>query len=341
MRVPRAVLRHKPVDLSRVVSYPLARRASKVQLSDMARPLNPAGARAFLDSLPHQLKAADLGRFITAVSRARKVGKPVHAMMGAHVIKVGLSPIIIDLMRHGIVTGVSFSGAGLIHELELAFTGRTSEDVARGLADGSFGMAKETAIWFSEATQLAGERSVGLGRGFGEYIRSRKAPHARLSILAEAARLDLPATAHVAIGADIVAQSPHYNAAQIGELSHMDFRLLAAILGQADTGGAGRVGGAGRTGGVVLNIGSAVILPEVFLKALTVARNLGRGRRAVSGRIVTANFDMIMSYRPRVNVVERPTALSAGYEFIGHHEIMIPLVAWALRAACPSRKKSS
>lgn len=318
-RTPGA--KHRHVDLSEVVTYPIRRRANKVKLKDMASPLSGAGANRFLDSLPDQLKATDFRRFISLTISARKKNLPFHWMMGAHVIKTGLSPIVIDLMKRKLISGVSFNGAGVIHDLELAFWGGTSENVSVGLVDGSFGMARETGETFAAALEFARDHNYGLGSGVGHYIRRNKAPHARLSILAECARLGLPATIHVSIGSDIVAQHPGFSGSLTGELSHKDFCEFSAILRDADR------------GGIVMNVGSASVLPEVFLKALTVARNLDHKRGAVSGKIITANFDMIQSYRPTTNVVTRPTEKTGhGFEFIGHHEIMIPLLAWALKS---------
>lgn len=310
-----------PVDLSQIKTYSIRRRSNKVTLADMAIPLTSGGARKFFDSLPNQLKSADLRKFIDLTVSARRRGLPAHWMMGAHVIKVGLAPIIIDLMKRGLITGVSFNGAGVIHDLELAFTGATSEDVQAGLADGSFGMVSETAAHFAETLKLADSADIGFGAAVGAYIRKSRAVNARVSILAEAARLGLPATIHVAIGSDIVAQHESFPAALAGERSHYDFRLLADILQKADR------------GGVVANIGSVAILPEVFLKALTVARNLTKvSGKKPAGKIITANFDMISHYRPFMNVVNRPTAGAGhGFEFIGHHEIMLPLLAWGLK----------
>ena len=309
------------VDLSEVRTYPIRRRANKVKLSDMASPLSGAGARRFIGSFPDQLKATDLRRFVSLTIAARRKNLPFHWMMGAHVIKTGLSPVVIDLMKRGLISGVSFNGAGVIHDLELAFWGGTSENVSAGLADGSFGMARETGEAFAAALEYAYDHGYGLGEGVGHYIRKKKAPNARISILAECARLGLPATIHVSIGSDIVAQHPAFSGSLTGELSHKDFCALAGILRDADR------------GGIVMNVGSASVLPEVFLKALTVARNLDNKRGAVRGKVITANFDMIQSYRPTTNVVTRPTEKTGhGFEFIGHHEIMIPLLAWALKS---------
>lgn len=318
MARPRKAL--PKVDLARVKRHPIARRKNLATLDKLAKPLNssPAIAR-FFDSLPGYLKANDLQAFIKAVKLARSNKKPFHLLLGAHSIKVGLSPILIDLMKREIVTGLSFNGAGLIHDLELAFFGGTSEDVGRGLADGSFGMARETAELYAAVGQLADANNLGLGEAGGKFIIQEKAPHLKHSLFASAFKYHLPATIHVGIGTDIVCQHPEFDAAIIGKASHDDFKILAAVCADLDK------------GGVVANIGSAVILPEVFLKALTVARNLKKNQKQKS-RLTTANFDMIEHYRPRVNVVTRPTeGVGKGYSFIGHHEIMIPLLAWGLK----------
>ena len=244
-------------------------------------------------------------------------------MMGAHVIKVGLSAIIIDLMQNRIVTGLSFNSAGLIHDLELAFTGKTSEDVSAGLKDGSFGMAEETGRYFAEVVSLAKNESLGLGEAAGKYINLKRARYRQYSIFAEADRLGLPATVHIVIGTDIVQQHPNFDAAAAAEASYRDFKILSNLIIAVDR------------GGVMANIGSAVILPEVFLKALTVARNLHKH----PSRITTANFDMIHQYRPTINVVQRPVeAGGRGFNFTGHHEIMIPLLAWGLKGYIGSLK---
>lgn len=315
--MPRKSVRPRPVDLSRVRRYPYVQRANKTVVRALGRPLKKNKAVDFFESLPKFLKAVDLNEFIACVVTARRRNKPFHLLLGAHTIKVGLSPIFIDLMRQGIVSGLSFNCAGVIHDLELAFFGGTSEDVRSGLADGSFGMVKETAELFARVCNLADQKQIGLGEATGLLINSSKARYRDVSMFAVAHQHGLPATVHIGVGSDIVAQHPDYNAAQAAAASHVDFRLLCAICGSIDR------------GGVVANIGSAVILPEVFLKALTVARNLNRGR----SRLTTANFDMIMHYRPTENVVNRPTFNAGkGFNFVGHHEIMIPLLAWGLKA---------
>jgi len=307
----------KPIDLNRVKRYSYFKRTNKTETKAFGHPISSSGASAFLDSLPRFLKANDLNEFIGLVSKARRSGKPFHLLLGAHTIKVGLSPIIIDLMQKEIVTGLSFNCAGLIHDLELAFWGGTSEDVQAGLSDGSFGMSRQTAELFASVSALAADRQIGLGEAGGEHILSHKGKNRKLSVFAAAKQLDLPITVHAGIGTDIVAQHPDFNAAETAEASHLDFRLLCDICRKIDR------------GGVLANVGSAVILPEVFLKALTVARNVSKGK----SRITTANFDMVSHYRPLVNVVSRPTMdVGKGFNFVGHHEIIIPLLAWGLKA---------
>lgn len=308
----------EPADLSRVRRYSIRQRANRTETGAFGSAIEPGGGvTEFLASLPKFLKAADFNAFIQLTADARRDDRPFHLLLGAHTIKVGLTPILIDLLQRRIVTGVSFNGAGVIHELELAFFGGTSEDVLAGLADGSFGMAEETGRLFGAVVNLAAERQIGLGEAAGRYILENEAPYKAHSLFAAARELDLPVTIHAGIGTDIVAQHPEFDGAKVGAASHRDFRLLAEVCARLDR------------GGVVANIGSAVILPEVFLKALTVARNLHPGE----SRLTTANFDMLDHYRPRVNVVTRPTAgTGKGFTFIGHHEIMIPLLAWGLKA---------
>jgi len=311
-------LQFPPVDLRKVTRYSIRGRKNKTSIGAFGHAVGPgAGARLFLESLPKFLKASDLNEFIRLAVQARKKNKPFHLLLGAHTIKVGLSPIIIDLMRRQIITGLSFNGAGLIHDLELAFFGGTSEDVQAGLTDGSFGMARETGELCAEVAQLAESEKIGLGAACGLSINRRNAKYRKLSVFAVAQEFGLPVTVHIGIGTDIINQHPNYDPETTASASYRDFRILCSICEQVDR------------GGVVANIGSAVILPEVFLKALTVARNLKRG----TSRLTTANFDMIEHYRPNVNVVARPTLRAGrGFNFVGHHEIMIPLLAWGLKA---------
>jgi hypothetical protein len=302
---------HKQVDLSRVRTISIRKRKNKVKLSDFATVYRPRNGRfsSFVRSLPHILVAEDLRRFVDDVVTSHRRGKPVIVLLGAHVIKVGLSPLLIDLVKRGIVSCVSMNGAAAIHDVEVALWGKTSEDVETNLADGTFGMAGETGEFINGALSrgwFAG--AAGYGEVLGKALRT--APNRSLSLLATCSALGVPATVHVAIGTDIIHQQPTMDGASTGELSFRDFKVLCNVVKGL------------RMGGVVMNIGSAVVLPEVFLKALTVARNLGSAARGFT----TANFDMIQHYRPRLNVVQRPTRNSGrGFMFTGHHEIMIPL----------------
>jgi hypothetical protein len=261
------------------------------------------------------LVARDLKSLASDIVRAHRQRKPVVFMMGAHVIKVGLSPLLIDLMECGIITAIALNGAGIIHDSELALFGITSEDVAANLFDGTFGMAKETGEFLNNAVKQGRNDGLGLGESVGKSLLEANAPNLSVSIVAKAYQMGIPVTVHVGVGTDIIHQQPSADGAAIGELSHRDFKILARHLTDLD-------------GGVVLNIGSAVVLPEVFLKALTVARNLGYPCKTFT----TANFDMIQHYRPRLNVVTRPTMGGGqGYTFTGHHEIMIPLLAAGIK----------
>ncbi len=309
--------RFDTVDLERIRETTLRGRKSLASTTRLARIPAPSGAKAFFDALPEFLKADDLRDLIAAIIAARRAGKPVIWMAGGHLIKVGLSPIVIDLIETGFITGLCLNGAGLIHDSEMALVGRTSEDVAAGIADGSFGMAKETADFFAAAAAYADTSGIGLGEAAGMILTDIRAPHRAVSLLATCHRRNIPAMVHLAVDTDIVCQHPQYDPATAARASHHDFKILAREIARGDR------------GGVFINIGSAVILPEVFLKAVTVARNLyGRPHR-----IITANFDMLTHYRPAVNVVARPTlGGGTGYNFVGHHEIMIPLLAWGIKA---------
>jgi len=311
--------RFKRIDLSGVRTTSIKERKSKVGVRDFATLYDPAqhSFSQFLDSIPSILGANDLKHVVQHVVDARKNKKPVIVMMGAHVIKVGCSPIIIDLVKQNIATAVAMNSAAAIHDVETAMWGVTSEDVADNISDGSFGMWTETGEFINGTlTQTFHESDAGYGEALGEALIKRDAPNLDFSILAAGISANIPVTVHAAIGTDIVHQQPTMNGAATGELSFRDFRIFTEVV-------AGLKGG-----GVVLHFGSAVILPEVFLKALTVARNIGHD---VKG-FVTANFDMIQHYRPRVNVVQRPTQDSGkGYSITGHHEIMIPLLAAAIK----------
>jgi hypothetical protein len=294
------------------VTYPLEQRRSTVAASAVATPWQVGGTlKDFLGFLPHFLAASDLRELVRRIATAVRAQRPVILGMGAHPLKVGLSPLIIDLLERGIVSAVAMNGAGIIHDFELAFQGETSEDVAAALQDGSFGMARETGEFLNAAID-AGARhpAMGLGRAVGERIRAATLPYAHLSVLATCARLEVPACVHVAVGTDIIHMHPQVNGAAIGECSLRDFRLLTAVVAQLE-------------GGVFLNLGSAVIIPEVFLKALSLARNLGHKVDVFT----TGDLDFTRHYRPTMNVVSRPTQQGGrGFHLTGHHEILFPLL---------------
>jgi hypothetical protein len=305
-------------DLGRVRTVPLAARRNKVDPSLLATP--PAGDRsfqAFLASLPDVLAARDLRAVIAGVARAAKGRRGVVLLVGGHVIKVGLGPLLAAWLRHGIVTHVALNGAAAIHDFELAAFGGTSEDVESGLTDGTFGMAEETGAEMNAAIARAAADKQGMGEGLARALAARSTlPGAEASILLAALERDVPVTVHAAIGAEIIHQHPSANGAALGDTSHRDFRRLAGSLPQLDQGGA------------LLNLGSAVVLPEVFLKALTIARNLHAG---VPTHFLAADLDMQRHYRPRLNVVQRPTrAGGEGYLLTGHHELMVPLLVWGV-----------
>jgi hypothetical protein len=306
----------RPLALDGIKTYPLSQRRSKVALEAFARPHRRGAAAAdWLQSLPRILAGETLRAVVGDISRARAQGKPIIWGLGAHVLKVGLSPLLVDLMRRGYVTGLAMNGAGIVHDFELAVAGQTSEDVAAGLGEGAFGMARETGEEINRAIVLGDNDGLGLGAALGRYLEARRAPHKDVSLLAAAWRLGLPVTVHVALGTDIVHMHPACDPAAVGRATHLDFRLFAAQVA--------RLGG----GGVYLNVGSAVLLPEVFLKAVTLARNLGH--RLVD--FATVNLDFIQSYRPQANVVSRPTqGVGRGYSLTGHHELLLPLLAAAL-----------
>jgi hypothetical protein len=301
--------RYPEIDLADVRTRPVASRESLVDVTALARPVNAADA-AILDRLPDFLGAASLRAVIAATLAAARRKRPVVVMAGAHVVKTGCGPCLIQLMEEGIVTAVALNGAAAIHDFELASFGSTSEDVEASLRKGAFGMARETAVAMNETTVAAAGRGEGLGEGWGRHLLETEAPHAASSLLASAFRLSIPLTVHVALGTDILHQHPSADGAAIGATSLRDFRILAAALSPL-------------SGGVVLNFGSAVILPEVFLKALSVLLNRGE---AVT-ELTTCDFDFIRHYRPTRNVVERPGAAGRGrgYALTGHHEILIPL----------------
>jgi hypothetical protein len=310
---------HREADLAAVRTVPIARRPNKVRTEEFASP-PPGGKRtfaAFLASLPDVLVARDFMRVIDAIAHAKQRDRAVVVMLGGHVVKTGLAPLLIDLMRRGIITHLAMNGSAAIHDYEIARFGGTSEDVAAGLRDGTFGMAEETGRGLNEAFTAGMREKLGMGEAIAVALESTpNLAHPELSVILGAHRLGLPVTVHAALGAEIIHQHPAADGAAIGDTSHRDFRRLAASLPSV------------HDGGVVLNLGSAVIMPEVFLKALTIARNLGGGKPT---DFTTCDLDMQRHYRPRVNVVQRPTlAGGSGYEITGHHELMVPLLAWGV-----------
>jgi deoxyhypusine synthase len=300
------------IDRSKVRTVPARRRVSKVKRADEATPYQSGRSFAsFLDGLPDILGARDLRLVIQATARAHKRRKTVLFGFGAHLIKVGLAPVVVDLLERGVVTALMMNGAGCVHDLELAMMGRTSEDVAPALDDGSFGMARETGEALNDAIGAGHADGLGMGEAIGRAIVDGPYRHKERSVLATAARLDAPVTVHAAIGTDIHHMHPGADGAALGATSYRDFERLTGVVATLQD-------------GVVFNVGSAVILPEVFLKGLALARNLGHKVE----RFTTVNLDFLRQYRPTVNVVERPTRKGGrGYSIVGHHEILVPLIA--------------
>ncbi len=300
------------IDINKVKTYSVLKRPSKVDRSNFARPSTKGEPFVdFLKSLPDILKAKDLRTVVEAIVKAHKNGKPVIFMAGAHVIKCGLNPLIIDLIKKKVITCVCLNGAGIIHDFEIAFQGKTSEDVATSLKDGSFGMGRETADFINIAVKAGVGEGLGLGYSVASKINSAKLKYKDLSILYNAYKNKVPVCVFVAIGTDIIHQHPSFDAGLTAQGSQRDFYRLADVISGLNN------------GGVVLNFGSAVIMPEVFLKALNLARNI----KGKVNNFTTANFDMIHHYRPQANIVSRPTQDSGkGYYIVGHHEIMLPLL---------------
>jgi deoxyhypusine synthase len=310
---------HREIDLARVRTVPVAGRPNRVRSEDFARPPgDDSSFRAFLDSLPQILQARSLLAVIDAMADAARASRPVVCMMGGHIIKTGVGPVLIDLVRRGVITHLASNGSAVIHDYEMARWGGTSEDVEAGLTDGTFGMAEETGREMNEAITRGAQEGWGMGEALGRALEAADTGHPEHSLLLAARKHGIPFTVHAALGAEITHQHPAADGAAIGDTSHRDFRRLAAALERLE-------------GGVVLNLGSAVIMPEVFLKALTVCRNVNDGRPRA---FTTVDLDMISHYRPRVNVVERPTRTGGGvgYQVTGHHEIMVPLLAWGVAA---------
>jgi hypothetical protein len=306
---------YEEFDLSGIRTYPLTSRKSRANAEDFGRPYTPGNSiRTWLDSLPNILGAADFKDVVNAIRRAHGEERGVLWGLGAHVIKTGLGPILVDLMERGFVSAVATNGAGVIHDFELALSGATSEDVDESLGPGRFGMAEETGRLLNTAINDGVAQGLGIGQSIGRWLASTQPPHAHLSVVAAAARLHVPVTVHIGIGTDIIHMHPAASGAALGEGSLRDFRFLVSNVARL-----------GR--GVYLNCGSAVVLPEVFLKAVALARNRGS---SLAG-LTTVNLDFLRLYRPQTNVVFRPVAgIGRGYSLIGQHEIMIPLLAAAL-----------
>ena len=307
----------KPISLKGLKTSSIKKRKSKVSTKDMATLYKKgAGFNEFLKSLPSILAADDLKAVALAIVKAHGEGRSVAIGMGAHVIKTGLSPLIIDLMERGVITSVAMNGAGIVHDFELAFNGTTSEDVDSEIGSGTFGMAEETGRMLNKAIKKGADKNLGLGRSVGEMIEGggKNFPHKDLSILAAGVRCKVPVTVHVAIGTDIIHMHPAVDGSATGKASHIDFRIMSTVVSELE-------------GGVFLNIGSAVIVPEVFLKALTLVRNKGFKVE----KFTAVNMDFLQQYRPITNVVRRPTSKGGkGYALTGHHEIMVPLLYAAI-----------
>lgn len=306
----------EPLDLRGLRTIPIHARGGKVRAEDFARPYDGGDVAAWVDSLPHILAADSFRAVVQALKSARARQRMILWGLGGHVIKVGLAPILIDLMRRGYASAFALNGAAAIHDFEIAIAGQTSEDVEAVLPDGRFGMAEETGREMNTALHA----EDGFGEALGRYLEKiADSRYAGQSLLFEAYRNATPVTVHVAIGTDTPHAHPAAQGEAIGRASHHDFRLLCTLVKELND------------GGVYLNVGSAVLLPEVFLKAVSVVRNLG----SPLANFTTVNFDFLQHYRPRVNVVERPHARAGGhgYSITGHHEIMIPLLAAALHQA--------
>src|SRR5467141_3430922 len=325
----------QPITLGAVRTYPLASRKSKVSVRDFAKaPATNSSLTKFLDSLPNILAAEDLRHLLGAIHNARRQRKAILWGIGGHVIKVGLGPVLIDLIKRGFVSGIAMNGAALIHDFEIALAGNTSEDVEAGLGEGQFGMAAETGQYINEIAKVSHRIRIGYGEAAGQFLSSGilDVKHADSSVLVAAYKHCIPVTIHLAIGTDIPHMHRAADGAALGDATHRDFRLFCALVQQM------------HPGGVYLNWGSAVLLPEVFLKAVSVVRNLGVPLRPIT----TANFDFIQHYRPLQNVVKRPTAsprgrsgpASRGYAITGHHELLFPLVAGALAAGWPQKRRA-
>jgi len=305
----------KPINLEKIKTISLKERPSKVNVKDFGKPYEKGRSfKEFLDTLPTILAARDLKEIAHRVVKAYQNKRTILFGMGAHVIKVGLNPLIIDLMQRGIISSVAMNGAGAIHDVEIALSGKTSEDVLPSLQSGEFGMANEAADIINQAVKTGVNNNRGMGESIGKELVQLSTPYTEMSLLAMASKNGTPITVHVSIGADTIHMHSNFDGAATGKLSHKDFIKFSSLVAQLE-------------GGVFFNVGSAVILPELFLKALSLARNLGFKIK----NLTTVNMDFIRHYRPSVNVVERPTASDGkGYHLIGHHEIMLPLLSAAI-----------
>lgn len=317
MTMPFPPFDYVEFDLSSVRTYPLKSRPSKVRTPDFAHPCAPdSSVSALIDSLPKTLAAEDFRSVVRAIRAAAEGGGGVLWGIGAHVIKTGLGPVLIDLMEHGMVSAIATNGAAVIHDFEIALVGGTSEDVDQSLGPGRFGMAEETGKLLNTAIRDGVKSGLGVGQAVTRFLASKSPQFARQSVLAQAARLNVPVTVHIAVGTDITHMHPSASGSAIGEGSLRDFRYFVSNVARLER-------------GVYLNCGSAVVLPEVFLKAVALARNHGV---ALAG-LTTVNMDFVRAYRPQTNVVSRPTAgTGRGYSLVGHHEIMLPLLAAAVKA---------
>ena len=304
----------KKIDTKNIKTYSIKGRESKVRTNDFARPCaKGASFSDFLSSLPNILAVRHFKDVAAAVVQARKDKRPVILGMGAHAIKVGLNPVIIDLMERGVITGLALNGAGIIHDFELALIGRTSEDVDKEILTGAFGMAEETGSMLNQAINSAGP-DEGIGAAVGRMIQKGEFPYKDKSLLAAGSRLGVPVTVHVAIGTDIIHMHPSFDGKATGEAAHRDYLTFCTLVSEIE-------------GGVYINLGSAVLLPEIFLKAVTLSRNLGHTLQ----HFTTVNMDFVQHYRPSTNVVRRPTQDGGrGFALTGHHEIMLPLLAAAI-----------
>jgi hypothetical protein len=308
-------LPYEEFDLSGIKTYPLRSRQSKVSLAQFATPYKKgSGIDGLVRSLPGLLAAQDFKDVVAAIAAAKRDGRGIIWGLGAHVLKTGLSPILVDLMERGFISAIATNGAGIIHDFEIALSGGTSEDVDATLGPGTFGMAEETGAELNRAINDGVKEGLGLGQAVGKYLDAKRPPFAQISVSAAAWRLQIPVTAHVAVGTDIIHMHPQASGAAIGEASLRDFRYFVSSVSRLER-------------GVYLNCGSAVVLPEVFLKAVAIARNEGRSLEGLT----TVNLDFLRHYRPLTNVVTRPTMGSGkGYALTGHHELLIPLLAAAL-----------